>query len=132
MKEFSHDRSPTNPEELFNLRHASLRIKIENCFGIVKKRFRVLDAEPYWSFQTQVDVVLACCVIHNFIVGVDPLDSFIQELNSEEQSGYQNHRHRVHQSQREYQEENREWAIKRDEIAHAMWEDYRRNARNGM
>ncbi|KAG8501024.1 hypothetical protein CXB51_003119 [Gossypium anomalum] len=54
LKEFS-DQGPENAKELFNLRHSSLRITIEHVFGILKKRFRVLDAEPFWNFRTQDD-----------------------------------------------------------------------------
>uniref|UniRef100_A0A2N9EPH5 DDE Tnp4 domain-containing protein n=1 Tax=Fagus sylvatica TaxID=28930 RepID=A0A2N9EPH5_FAGSY len=79
LNEFS-DNPPRNGKELFNLRHSSLRTTIERCFGILKKRFRVLDAEPFWSFPTQVDVVLACCIIHNHIIGVDPLDSIVNDV----------------------------------------------------
>ena len=73
LKEFS-DRPPENEQELFNFQHSSLRTTIEREFGVLKKRFRVLDAEPFWSFETQVKVVLACCVIHNHIMGVEPND----------------------------------------------------------
>ena len=59
LKDFS-DRPPKNEQELFNLRHSSLRTTIERGFEVLKKRFRVLDAEPFWSFETQVKVVLAC------------------------------------------------------------------------
>ena len=51
LKEFS-DNPPRNDKELFNLRHSSLRTSIERCFAVLKKRFRVLDAEPFWSFPT--------------------------------------------------------------------------------
>ncbi|PPR88509.1 hypothetical protein GOBAR_AA32176 [Gossypium barbadense] len=71
LKEFSA-QGPENAKEFFNLRHSSLQITIEHVLGILKKRFRVLDAEPFWNFQTQVDIVLACCIIHNHIMGVDP------------------------------------------------------------
>ena len=70
LKEFS-DCPPKNEHELFNLCYSSLRTAIEQGFGVLKKRFRVLDAEPFWSFEIQVEVVLACCVIHNYIMGVD-------------------------------------------------------------
>ena len=70
LKEFS-DRPLKNAQELFNLQHSSLRTTIERGFGVVKKHFRVLDAEPFWSFETQVKVVLACCVVHNHIMGVE-------------------------------------------------------------
>uniref|UniRef100_A0A2N9FL88 DDE Tnp4 domain-containing protein n=1 Tax=Fagus sylvatica TaxID=28930 RepID=A0A2N9FL88_FAGSY len=46
LNEFS-DNPPRNGKELFNLRHSSLCTTIECCFGILKKRFRVLDAEPF-------------------------------------------------------------------------------------
>ncbi len=103
MKEFS-DHSPENEKELFNLRHSSLRTTIERGFGILKKRFRVLDAEPFWSFPTQVDVVLACCVIHNHIMGVDPNDSIMEEVVCDVES--RNQSGRVYQTQREAQEES--------------------------
>ena len=45
---------------------------------MLKKLFRVLDAEPFWSFETQVKVVLACCVVHNHIMGVE-LNDYIME-----------------------------------------------------
>ena len=57
---------------------------------MLKKRFRVLDAEPFWCFETQVKVVLACCVIHNHIMGVDPTDYIIEAaMNQIESSGSQ-------------------------------------------
>ena len=76
LKEFS-DRPLENEQELFNLQHSSLRTTIERGFGVLKKRFRVLDAETFWSFETQVKVVLACCVIHNHIMGVEPNDHIL-------------------------------------------------------
>ena len=85
MKEFS-DRPPENERELFNLHHSSLRTPIERGFGILKKRFQVLDAEPFWSFETQVEVVLACCVIHNHIMGVDLTDYIIEATMNQVES----------------------------------------------
>uniref|UniRef100_A0A2N9E4W6 DDE Tnp4 domain-containing protein n=1 Tax=Fagus sylvatica TaxID=28930 RepID=A0A2N9E4W6_FAGSY len=41
LQEFS-DHPPENAQELFNLRHSSLRTTIERGFGVLKKRFRVL------------------------------------------------------------------------------------------
>ena len=123
MKEFS-DNPPRNDKELFNLHHSSLRTSIEHCFGVLKKRFRVLDAEPFWSFPTQVDVVLACCIIHNHIIGVDPLDSIMNNGLRGSPLANDSTSRRVQQSQREVQEENREWVQIRDDICRNMWEDY--------
>uniref|UniRef100_A0A803MTN5 DDE Tnp4 domain-containing protein n=1 Tax=Chenopodium quinoa TaxID=63459 RepID=A0A803MTN5_CHEQI len=82
LKEYT-DNPPENEQELFNLRHSSLRMCIERAFGVLKKRFRILDAEPFWSYETQVDVVLACCVIHNYLRGVDPNDAITREADLE-------------------------------------------------
>ena len=70
--------------ELFNLHHSSLFTSIERCFGVLKICFCVLDVEPFWSFPAREDVILACCIIHNHIIGVDPLDSIM----SNELRGY--------------------------------------------
>ena len=78
LKEFS-DRPPENEQELFNLRHSLLRTTIERGFAVLKKRFQVLDAEPFWFFPTQVKVVLACCVVHNHIMGVEPNDHIMED-----------------------------------------------------
>ncbi|KAH1064040.1 hypothetical protein J1N35_029027 [Gossypium stocksii] len=125
LKEFSA-QGPENAKELFNLRHSSLQITIERVFGILKKRFRVLDAEPFWNFQTQVDIVLACCIIHNHIMGVDPSDLLNQGLYEEPESDLIIST----LTEREEREEAREWSAKRDEIAQTMWTDYM--ARNIM
>ncbi|KAK5836962.1 hypothetical protein PVK06_012768 [Gossypium arboreum] len=127
LKEFSA-QGPENAKELFNLRHSSLRITIERVFGILKKLFRVLDAEPFWNFQTQVDIVLACCIIHNHIMGVDPSDLLNQGLYEEPESDLIIST----LTEREEREEAREWSVKRDEIAQTMWTDYMaRNIRMG-
>ncbi|PPD69329.1 hypothetical protein GOBAR_DD33791 [Gossypium barbadense] len=127
LKEFSA-QGPEDVKELFNLRHSSLRITVERVFGILKKRFRVLDAEPFWNFQTQVDIVLACCIIHNHIMGVDPSDLLNQGLYEEPESDL------IIPTlmEREEKEEAREWSAKRDEIAQTMWTNYMvRNIRMG-
>lgn len=54
--------------DLFNRRHATVRNHIEGCFGALKKRFPVLKGlMPNYFLDTQADLVLACCVIHNFV-----------------------------------------------------------------
>ena len=88
---------------------------------MLKKCFRVLDAEPFWSFETQVKVVLACCVVHNHIMGVKPNDHIMKDaMNQVESSDPQQER----QSHRESIEDSRLWNAKRDEICQAMWFDY--------
>ena len=88
---------------------------------MLKKRFRVLDAEPFWSFETQVKVVLACCVVHNHIMGVEPNDHIMEDAMNEVESSDPP---RETQSRRESIEDSRLWNAKRDEICQAMWSDY--------
>ena len=85
LKEFS-DHPPKNKQELFNLRYSSLKTTTERGFGVLKKRFQVLDAEPFWSFETQVKVVLACYVIHNHIMGVELNDHIMESAMNQVES----------------------------------------------
>ena len=61
---------------LFNLRHSSLKVAIERAFAALKNRFKVLDQKPFHTFVTQVKLVLACCIIHNWILGWGDDDFF--------------------------------------------------------
>lgn len=83
LKEYSKC-PPKNARELFNLRHASLRNAIEQAFGVVKKRFPIIgNTQPNYSVDTQFDIILACCIIHNFLMGVDPDEELIGEVDQE-------------------------------------------------
>ncbi|XP_026417129.1 uncharacterized protein LOC113312604 [Papaver somniferum] len=66
LKEFGGNR-PKYAKELFNLRHASLRNAIERAIGILKRRFTILQLQPQYPFESQVKIVLACCILHNHI-----------------------------------------------------------------
>jgi hypothetical protein len=65
---------PEDPEELFNLRHASARNAVERIFGVVKRRFRLMTAAPEYSFKMQAKFVPALAALHNFIQVHEPLD----------------------------------------------------------
>jgi hypothetical protein len=82
LNEFT-EHSPENKKELFNLRHSLLRTAIERGFGILKSRFRLIDGKSFWSYETQLDVMLACCIIHNHIIRVYPYDFLMEEICSE-------------------------------------------------
>ncbi|KAL5704132.1 hypothetical protein ACHQM5_022604 [Ranunculus cassubicifolius] len=61
------NQQPRNAQELFNHRHSTLRIVIHKCFDILKTRFPILKLAPPYAFPTQRDLVIAACVLHNFI-----------------------------------------------------------------
>ncbi|CAL5407355.1 unnamed protein product [Camellia sinensis] len=83
LKEYSVHQ-PENSRELFNLCHASLRNVIERAFGVLKKRFPILGSgtEPYYDVDTQTDIVLASCILHNYLMGIDPNESLIEEVDT--------------------------------------------------
>ncbi|XP_026442293.1 putative nuclease HARBI1 [Papaver somniferum] len=66
LKEYGRNR-PKDAKELFNLRHSSLRNAVERIIGILKRRFIILQAQPQYPYESQVKIVLACCIIHNHI-----------------------------------------------------------------
>ncbi|XP_059654215.1 uncharacterized protein LOC132300925 [Cornus florida] len=84
LKEYI-SRRPENPRELFNLRHASLRNVIKRIFGVLKKRFPIIGSrtEPTYDVTTQIDIILACCIIHNYLMGMDPNERLINEVDRE-------------------------------------------------
>ncbi|KAL0303743.1 UNVERIFIED_CONTAM: hypothetical protein Sradi_6242400 [Sesamum radiatum] len=56
------------PQDMFNHAHSRLRNVIERCFGVLKKRFPILQwGMPSYLLNHQVDIVIACCTLHNFI-----------------------------------------------------------------
>lgn len=58
---------PRNVEELFNHRHSSLRVAIQKSFEALRTRFPILKLAAQYSFQVQRDIVIAACVLHNYI-----------------------------------------------------------------
>ena len=78
-------RNPVqNEKKLFNRRHCSLRIIVEQAFGALKRRFKVLDdASPFFPYETQVDIVIACCIIHNWVIE-DGSDEFNEPDDNDE------------------------------------------------
>ena len=58
---------PMNKEELFNLRHSSLRNVAERVYGVAKKRWPLLGCMSAYPFDMQVNLVMTCMMLHNFI-----------------------------------------------------------------
>ena len=59
--------SESRKEKVYNYRHCRCRRVIENTFGIMTSRFRIFHR----SIEVQPDfvqnIVLACCILHNFM-----------------------------------------------------------------
>ncbi|XXG63016.1 hypothetical protein AAC387_Pa05g1290 [Persea americana] len=86
LKEYgSQALAPRTPSELFNLRHAKLRNVIERTFGLWKERFPILTHMPRnYPIKTQVKIVNACAVLHNFIISRNPSTDILYDRHRRE------------------------------------------------
>jgi hypothetical protein len=112
LKDYGGRNYPTNAREFFNLGHSSLRVTVERAFGALKNRFHILDNKPYHPCKTQVKLVFACCILHNWIVGQDQDEVFPDESIWDSSSPPSDSIPVV---------DNVAWGNKRDEIANLMW-----------
>ncbi|KAK4409393.1 hypothetical protein Sango_0012300 [Sesamum angolense] len=71
---------PQTAHELFNLRHASARNIIERTFGLLKTRWGILRSPSYYNIRVQSDIIIACCLLHNFVHTEMPDDPLELEL----------------------------------------------------
>ena len=62
---------PRGMKQIFNRAHSSLRSVIEQSFGMVKMKWRILLGLPHYSERRQAQIILACCGLHNFILEND-------------------------------------------------------------
>lgn len=67
MKPYAQ-RGLTLPQRVFNYRLSRGRRIIENVFGILSARFRVLRKPIHLDAEKTKKIVLACCVLHNFLM----------------------------------------------------------------
>ncbi|XP_075634759.1 uncharacterized protein LOC142607218 [Castanea sativa] len=54
-------------EERFNYVHSSLRSAIERTFGVWKNKWKILKQMPPYDIKHQRNIIVATCVLHNFI-----------------------------------------------------------------
>jgi hypothetical protein len=97
--------------------HSSLHVFIERAFATFKGRFRILDSKPFHPYRTQVKLVLACSILHNWILsfGVDELVPSETNFSGQAQDNTP--------PQSQSTQENTVWVAYRDSIAQAMWEN---------
>lgn len=113
-----------SPQELFNLRHSSLRNVVERTFGVFKRRWRIFDRPHEFDIQTQVKIVYACVAIHNLInLGRGSMDDEYERLPEYSTEELENRR-REAQNSEDLQQDNSQMDERRDSIAAAMWEGY--------
>ena len=55
----------TRQERNYNFAHCQTRVRIENLFGVWKRRFPCLSNKLFLKLDTSLAVIIACAVLHN-------------------------------------------------------------------
>ncbi|KAK4400380.1 hypothetical protein Sango_1144100 [Sesamum angolense] len=71
---------PQSPHELFNLNHSATRNVIERAFGLLKVRWGILRSQSFYPINTLNKIMLACCLLHNFLRNEMPDDPLELEI----------------------------------------------------
>ncbi|KAJ9543758.1 hypothetical protein OSB04_023465 [Centaurea solstitialis] len=74
-------RRPVTKQEKFNHAHAQLRNVIERAYGVMKARFPILKQMAPYPYSKQIEVVVACFAIHNFIRRCNIQDQLFMEYD---------------------------------------------------
>ncbi|XP_031338792.1 uncharacterized protein LOC116172405 [Photinus pyralis] len=67
-----HSRGLTNERRIFNYRLSRARRVIENSFGILANRFRILLNTINLNPDKVELITLTCCILHNFLLEKNP------------------------------------------------------------
>ena len=56
---------------------------IERAFGVLKKGFPIITSitKPSYCVNTQNEIILSCCIFPNYLMGVNPDESLIAEVD---------------------------------------------------
>lgn len=87
LNDWRGGHQPTTPKEFFNMKHSSARNVIERCFGMLKARWGILRDNSYYPIELKVRIIMACCILHNFIIQEMPIDPFDNEDEVDEGTG---------------------------------------------
>lgn len=72
-------------QKKFNYCLSSTRVLIEQSFGILKNKFRILDRLDTGCLKSVSEIVLACAILHNFVINNGEATEYIpQDFESTE------------------------------------------------
>ncbi|KAL0282262.1 UNVERIFIED_CONTAM: hypothetical protein Sangu_2959100 [Sesamum angustifolium] len=105
-------------QDMFNHAHSRLQNVIERGFGLLKKRFPILQwGMPSYLLNHQVDIVITCCTLHNFIRKFSNDDFIFNEPDEETPADMETFYHKGHPTTYELESQ----CILQDSIAMPMW-----------
>ncbi|KAL0416869.1 UNVERIFIED_CONTAM: hypothetical protein Slati_3518800 [Sesamum latifolium] len=110
---------PQNKEELFNLKYSSARNVIERTFGLLKIRWGILHSQSFYPIHVQSKIIIACCLLHNFIWNEMPEDPLKLELPDTREAGGEAGVECISSI-----EGNPVWSARRDELAFSIYNEW--------
>jgi len=92
---------------------------------VLKKRFPIIASgiESHYALETTTDIILACCILHNFLRAFDNDESLIDEVDRE----LEQHVDDVGYGQIDRDDDYTLRCNIRDDLANKMWLDYQNN-----
>ncbi|XP_050226172.1 protein ALP1-like [Mercurialis annua] len=81
LSEWREGRYARSAEEFYNMKHSAARNVIERCFGVLKLRWGILRCASHYPARTHNRIIIACCLLHNFIRMEHEFDPFEAEIN---------------------------------------------------
>ncbi|XP_018574759.1 protein ALP1-like [Anoplophora glabripennis] len=82
MKPYQDNGHLTRDQQIYNTKLSSIRSIIERAFGLLKGKWRRLKYLEVNQPETASRIILACCVLHNFLLlHNNPEDDYLPEEN---------------------------------------------------
>lgn len=108
------------------MKHSSARNVIERCFCDIKNRWAILRSPSFYPIKTQNRIILACCLLHNFIKREMPDDipTSYSESDSDGDNNDDQEDDNVGGSIRSIELSN-EWTTWRNNLANEMYNEWR-------
>ena len=68
---FTGSQKDVEKHDSFNFYLSQMRIRIEMAFGLLQNRFRALKTPLQRSLKNNSEIIMACAMLHNFIIDED-------------------------------------------------------------
>lgn len=124
LSEFDGGPQSNNSKEYFNLKHSAARNVIERCFGVLKNRWAILRMPSFYPIKTQNRIIMACCLLHDFIRREMPNDPY-DVVVPNEQDNDTDDEDELYGDPITTIETSDEWSTWRTNLAQQMFDEWR-------